>query len=203
MLPAVQLGFYTVAVALVERIWIVPGSVATSLLPHLTHTRQRDPRTAAVIARHTTCWVGAGCLLVFVLAGWGVPFLYTEEFAPAVAPLHWLLPGIFTLSIGKVLVAELLAQEKPRYTVYASTAAALANIVGNLLLIPRMGISGAALASSISYTLLSAILIGYYLRETRVSWTELVPRPADAHFYLAALRGARRRPLMPSRHEEV
>ena len=38
--------------------------------------------------------------------GIGIRVLYSSEFVAAVAPLRWLLPGIFTLSIGKVLVAE-------------------------------------------------------------------------------------------------
>jgi O-antigen/teichoic acid export membrane protein len=202
MLPVAQLGFYSIAVGMVERIWIVPGAVATALLPHLTNSRERDPKTAAIIARHVMLWVGAGCLLLFVAAGWIVRFLYTNEFAPAVAPLRWLLPGIFTLSIGKVLVAELLAQEKPRYTIYASTLAAIANVLANVLLIPRMGISGASLASSISYTLLSAVLIWYYLRETGVGWTELIPRPQDIRVYFAALRSFRGNTAVQSRPRE-
>jgi O-antigen/teichoic acid export membrane protein len=198
MLPTAQLGFYSIAVGLVERIWIVPGAVATALLPHLTNTRDRDPKSAAIIARHVILWVGSGCLVLFVMAGWLIRFLYTKDFAPAIEPLRWLLPGIFTLSIGKVLVAELLAQEKPRYTIYASVAAALANIFANLLLIPRMGISGASLASSISYTLLSAILIRYYLRETGVSWTQLIPRVDDVRIYFTVLRRLRRVPAIES-----
>src|SRR5439155_461651 len=109
-------------------------------------------------------------------------------FALAVPPLRWLLPGIFTLSIGKVLVAELLAREKPRYTVWASGAAVAANIIGNLLLVPRMGISGAALASSVSYTIMSSLLIWYYLRVTGLPWTVLIPRAADLSAYRALWR---------------
>ncbi len=193
MLPAEQLGFYAIAVGLVERLWIAPGAVAMVLLPHLTNTRERDPALSAVIARHVMVWVGAGCLVIFTFAGWVIRLLYTSDFTAAVAPLRWLLPGIFTLSIGKVLVAELLAQEKPRYTVWASTIAAVANVAANLVLVPRMGISGASLASSISYTLLSLILTWYYLRETHVPWTALVPRMSDLSVYATLWR--RSRPL--------
>jgi O-antigen/teichoic acid export membrane protein len=183
LLPPEQLGFYVIAVGLVERLWILPGSVATALLPHLTNSRERDPALSAEIARHVMVWTGAACLLVFLLADVVVRMLYSPTFATAAAPLRWLLPGIFTLSIGKVLVAELLAQEKPRYTVWASGMAALVNVAGNLALVPHLGVSGAALASSLSYTLLSFILVWYYLRETGVSWTALVPRPSDLMAY--------------------
>jgi O-antigen/teichoic acid export membrane protein len=188
LLPPEQLGFYVIAVGLVEQLWILPGAVANALLPHLTNSRDHHLALPATIARHVMVWVGVVCLLVFVLADVVVRVLYSSAFAPAVAPLRWLLPGIFTLSIGKVLVAELLAREKPRYAVWATGIATLVNIVGNLLLVPRMGISGAALASSISYSLLTLILTWYYLRETSVPWTALAPCRSDLLVYAAPWR---------------
>jgi len=188
LLPPEQLGFYVLAVAVAEKLWLLPGAVATPLLPHLTNSHGRDPRLAATIARHVMLWTGAGCLLVFALADVLVQVLYSSAFAPAVAPLRWLLPGIFMLSIGKVLVAELLAREKPRYTVWASGVAAAVNIAGNLVLVPRMGISGAAIASSISYSLLSLMLIRYYLQESGVPWEALIVRWSDLSAYTAFWR---------------
>jgi O-antigen/teichoic acid export membrane protein len=184
-LPAADLGYYVIAVALVERIWIVPGAVGSALLPHLTNSRDREPAVSAVMARHVMIWTGAACILVWVLAGVVVPVIYSPAFAPVVAPLRWLLPGVFTLSVGKVLVAELLAREKPRYGLSASAVASLVNIAGSLILVPRIGISGAALAASLSYSVLSVLLIRYYLRETGLSWTALLPGRSDLLSYVA------------------
>ena len=183
LLAPEQLGFYAIAVGVVERLWIIPGAVSTALLPHLTNSRERDPVLSAAIARHVMVWVGAGCLLCFAFADVVVEVLFSSAFGPVVAPLRWLLPGILVLSVGKVVLAELIAQEKPQYPSLASGIAVLVNIAGNLVLVPRMGISGAALASSISYSLLSVMWIWYYLRETGVRWTALVPRTRDLLVY--------------------
>ena len=107
LLPPEQLAFYVIAVEIAERIWIIPGAVSMALLPHLTNSRDRDPALAAVVARHTILWTGAGCLLVFAVAGVAVSLLYGAAFDAVATPLRWLLPGIFTLTVGKVLVAEL------------------------------------------------------------------------------------------------
>jgi O-antigen/teichoic acid export membrane protein len=188
LLPVEQLGLYAIAVGLVERIWIIPGSVATVLLPHLTNRRGGDAAVSAVICRHVAMWTAVTCGFVYVVADPLVTILFSPSFAGAVAPLRWLLPGILTLSIGKVLVGELLARERARYTVFASGAAVVANVAGNLLLVPRMGISGAALASSVSYTILSGTLTWYYLRVTGLRWTVLVPCAEDLSAYRAAWR---------------
>lgn len=185
LLPPDQLAFYVIATEIAERLWIIPGAIGTALLPHLTNSRQRDPALAAVIARHAAVWTGAACLVVFVVAGVAVEFLFTSAFAATTAPLRWLLPGILTLTIGKVLVAELLAREKIRFTIWLSLIAVSANVGANFVLIPRMGLAGAGLASSISYSLVALVVAWYYVRETGVPWRALVPGRADVQIYAA------------------
>ncbi len=183
LLPPEQLGLYVIAVGLAERIWIPTGAVATALLPHLTNTAKRDPALAATTSRHVMIWTGVVCLAVFGLADVIVTLMFSTAFAPATSPLRWLLPGIFTLSMGKVLVAEMLSREKIQFTVWLGIVAALMNIAGNLLLIPSMGISGSALASTLSYTFVSLIVVRYYLKETGLSWRILIPRATDLGVY--------------------
>lgn len=188
LLPPEQLGFYIIAVSLAERLWILTGAVANALLPHLTNAHERDPELVAVIARHVTVWTGAACLLVFAGADMVVRVMYSSAFVEVVAPLRWLLPGILTAATGKVLVAEILAREKIHYTIWTAVVIAPVNIVANFVLVPHMGTSGASLASSISYSLLSLMMVWFYLRETGVPWTALVPRWSDLQAYTALWR---------------
>jgi SAM-dependent methyltransferase len=128
-------------------------------------------------------WVGLACLAVFLWADTIIEILYSSNFNPTASPLRWLLPGIFALSVGRVLVAELLAREKPHYLVWASGAATVINIIGNILLVPHMGITGSAIASSVSGTLLALSLIRFYLRETGLPFSVLLPRHSDLAIY--------------------
>jgi O-antigen/teichoic acid export membrane protein len=194
LLAPEDLAFYALAVDIAEKLWIIPGAIGMALLPHLTNTRTRDPAMVAVIARHAILWVGAGCLLVFAIAGVAVPLLYGSAFQSVASPLRWLLPGIFTLTIGKVLVAELQAREKILYTIWLSLAAASLNIAANFILIPRLGITGAALASTLSYSLVAFIVAWYYVRETGVPWRALVPRRSDLPIYAGLWRRLRKIP---------
>jgi O-antigen/teichoic acid export membrane protein len=182
------LAFYVIAVDIAERLWFLTGAVANALLPHLTNARERDPALPAVIARHVMFWTGVACLLVFVLADPIVQALYSSAFAAVTAPLRWILPGIFVFTLGKVLLAEILVREKVSSMVWMSAIGTVVNVIGNLLLIPHMGISGAALASSISYSLISAIVVWYYLRETGVPWTTLLLRRSDVRPYVTVWR---------------
>jgi O-antigen/teichoic acid export membrane protein len=185
LLPPEQLGFYVIAVALVERLWLLPAAVGRALLPHLTNSSGRDPALAAIISRHVLIWTGVACLLIWVVADLLVHVLYSSEFSAVVAPLRWLLPGIFALSVGKVLVAELLARQKPYYSLWATGIAVVVNVLMNILLVPRIGISGAAVSSTVSYSLLSGMITWCYIRETGIRWKTLLPCKDDLLAYPA------------------
>jgi O-antigen/teichoic acid export membrane protein len=189
-LPPEQLAYYVLAVGIVERLWVLPGAAAVALLPHLTNSPTRDPVLSAVIARHVALWVGGASLLLFAFAHPAVELLYSSAFSPAVAPLRWLLPGIFLLSIGKVVLAEVIAREKPHFPSLASAVALIVNVAVNVALTPSMGISGAAVAASASYALLAVMWVWYYTKETRVPWTALLPSPKDFLLYTELLRRA-------------
>lgn len=183
-----DLAFYVVAVGLAERLWLLTGAVANALLPHLTNQPQRDPALPAAVARHVMLWTGLACLTVFLFADTVVSLLFGPAFSASTAPLRWLLPGILALSIGKVLVAELLAREKPGKASWATVVATVVNAVANLALVPQWGITGAAIASSVSYTLLSVIVTWCYVRETGVPWTRLIPCRDDLRPYAVLWR---------------
>jgi O-antigen/teichoic acid export membrane protein len=188
MLPPDQLAIYVIAVEVAERIWILPGAVSAALLPHLTNSPVRDPTVAAVVTRHTILWTAALCIVVYALAPWAIELLFSSAFASSASPLRWLLPGIFALALAKVLVAELLSREKIHFTVWLSLIAASVNACLNFVLLPRMGIAGAALASSVSYFLVAVVVIWYYVRVTGVSWRMLSPRRSDLVVYVALAR---------------
>lgn len=193
LLPEKQLALYSIAVEIAERIWIVPGAISAALLPHLTNVRQDSRELTSVVTRHAILWTGAGCLAVGAIAGFAVQLLYSSEYLGSVAPLRWLLPGIFTLAIGKVVLAELASRERIRFTVWLMFLVSGVNLALNFVLIPWCGLVGASLASTTSYTLLAAVVIWIYLRETGVAWTSLVPRWSDVQVYGSMLRAARRR----------
>lgn len=202
MLPPEQLGFYALAVELTERLWIITGAVATALLPHLTNSPQRETALVATICRHVLLWTGAAAVLLFIVSDLLITTLYSSAFAPAGTAVRWLLPGVLVLTMGKVLIAELAARERVGFTAWLAAGAAVVNIGANAVLIPAMGIAGAALASLLSYSMVSAVVTRRYLRETGLPWTVLLPSWRDvvayralwrAHVRLAALR-----PLKPA-----
>ena len=67
-----------------------------------------------------------------------------------------------------------LGEANPGVNSIVSLAALGANIALNLVWIPRFGASGASLASTVSYTSLSVLLLVVYRRTTGVPWRDLL-----------------------------
>ena len=58
-----------------------------------------------------------------------------------------------------------------------------------LLLVPRLGMVGAALGMSASYTVSAGYLLGYYRRATGATWVDLLPGAADLQWVLGGIVG--------------
>jgi len=76
---------------------------------------------------------------------------------------HILLIGTLAVSGSRILANDLAGRGRPVINTYIAIVSATLNIILNAIFIPRNGISGAALASAISYFFmffLKAIIYG-------------------------------------------
>jgi len=187
-LDPAQLGFYALGVVVSEALWQIPQAAASALFPRTARTVEHD-------ATEFTCFILRQVLLITTLCGIAVaalspfviPVVFGARFGPSVPVIWWILPGTIALSLGKVACADLAGRGKNGYSsVFAFICLAVTAFL-DWFLIPRMGIIGAAFASSIAY-FLDALLILVALRhELRVSWRSvLIPARSDVEAYRLA-----------------
>jgi len=189
---AASVGRYTLAVSLGQLLWLMSNSVATVLLPKVaasTNDRGESVRHTARVTR-LSLWATAACgLALAVLATQAIPMLYGEAFRPSIMALVWLLPGIVLFSVANVLAAYIAGIGKPRLNLLVSGVSLIVTIALDLLLIPKLNIKGAAIASSVSYSLSALLLIVFFIRETGASLREvLLPTSEDMKILLSVAR---------------
>ncbi|MCP3968438.1 MAG: oligosaccharide flippase family protein [Lentisphaerae bacterium] len=80
-----------------------------------------------------------------------VSLLFADKFLAASAPLTILGSGILFLLIAQFFIAAISAIERLRAVAYIGISGVVFNIIFNTVLIPFLGIEGAALATSLSY----------------------------------------------------
>lgn len=178
-----QVGLYFTAVALAELVWYLPNAVASALLPEVAASRDRA--LTGRVVRMTVPATMLGALGLLAVAWPAFAFL-RPAYLPAVAPMAVLLVGVVALSLHKVLASDLSGRGLPQYPSFSSTVALGITLVADLLLIPRLGILGAALASTLAYTTQTVLLTVIWVRQGG-GWRELVPRRSDAELLLRRL----------------
>lgn len=184
--PTEALGYYSMSVALAEMIFLFPSAVATIFFPHVAGSAREDSdRQVPLVSRVTLLLSGVVALLLIpcaVVLIWAV----LPAFGPSIAPFLVLLPGVVALSGARVVGGYVTGIGRPGINSIVSVVALVVNVVANLILIPRIGIVGAAVASLISYTLSSLLLTGVAARVSNTPLTAFwIPRAEDVRYMVA------------------
>jgi O-antigen/teichoic acid export membrane protein len=112
---------------------------------------------------------GLCSIILIFTAKYIILFLYGEEYFDSIKVLQILLPGVLILTIFKVLNMDLAGKGKPWVSMKAMLPALIINIIMNYLFIPKYGANGAALASTISYSLAAIVFLVLYSKEVKFS----------------------------------
>jgi len=194
-LTPAAVGYYSISVGIAERIWMLPGAFASVLFPKISSLRSVESNNLTPrISRHTFFITIFLSLVLAILAKPLIELFFGITFLPSLIPLLILLPGIIALSVSKVLTADLAGRGKPQYGTYSSFVSLVLNILLNLWLIPRWGISGAAFATTVAYILSTLLVIIFFIKISNKSYFEiLVIKKQDLQEYRKILVNIRNR----------
>jgi O-antigen/teichoic acid export membrane protein len=112
--------------------------------------------------------------------------LFGEAYAAGALALQILLIGIMFFALFQISSSVLSGMGKPKDVTKVIVIAALFNILINLILIPLIGMTGAAIATSISY-ILAFVLITKKLSKRigfHVPWLELIKTLASGGIFI-------------------
>jgi O-antigen/teichoic acid export membrane protein len=114
-------------------------------------------------------------LLVIGLTGkWLFPFLFGSSFNKMDDVFLLLMPGLMALSLLALMAAYFAAINQIRRNLLISLAGLAVIIIADVLLIPPLGIYGAAIASSIGYLVCFIIAYMYFAGEGTITITDLL-----------------------------
>lgn len=166
-LGVIEVGFYSIALMLVEKSWFFTTAISNALFPILRAGDDGKLLTARLV-RVSVLFTFMVSIFLVLTGNALISFIFGDDFSKSWVPLLWLLPGVIALTIPKVLVTQFAAMNKMEFAVYSSSPALVLNILLNLFLIPELGLKGAAIATSISYVVYSLLNIYFFTRLTNV-----------------------------------
>ena len=156
---ASSIGLYTFAVSLAELAFMIPDSVSTVFYPRVAGMERKEADLLAPqVSRFTVLVTALGVLGLLPLA-WVMTSFILPAYGASIVPFLILLPGIVALSVSKVVSGYISGLGLPLAVARASLANLGINVIANVILIPIIGIAGAALASLISYAGHATIMV--------------------------------------------
>ena len=157
-----ELSYYALAANIVNYVWLLPDAFKSVLFSK--SAKKFDKESIEFSSQVSSAFIII-CLLGFALLGrWLLELFYGIEFTNSFGVTLILISGAFSMSIFKLLGVVLVSQGKRMMNFIALLISAIVNIVLNALLIPRIGMYGAGVASVCSYTLCGMILLFYFCR---------------------------------------
>jgi O-antigen/teichoic acid export membrane protein len=184
-----DVGLYAVAVSVAQITWLVSTAAATVLLPRVASQQHDVARMGQIAARVGRITLVACVLTALGLAVAGHPLLrevYGPSYEPAIQALLLLLPGVAALGFAAALSAFIAGIGRPGVNLLIAGGALVVTLAADLSLIPRLGIDGAAIASSISYLVTALLTWVAFIRLAKVGYADpVVPRRADVVMLIA------------------
>lgn len=170
-----EVGYLYMAITLAELVWFISVAAETVLYPQLAQMAEGDAATlTARVCRQILILSVLSGVTLAVLAPTAVLLYGGRAFLPAVTPLRLLLPGIVALTISKILSALWVRRGWLLMLTLLAGGTGVLSISLNLLLIPWLGIAGAALATTIPYLVNAGISLWIYRcrisRDVGVVW---------------------------------
>jgi len=166
-----EIGIYSVAMQAAEAMWLLSAAVANAVTAPAIHDEEpaaaRLVRRAGLRALGLTAGVAA---LVGLVAPFVLPVVLGDAFEDAVRPLLLLLPGVVLYAPVSVLVVYLSVRHgRPRLSVIVSLVGMAVTLGLALVLIPRHGLAGAAVASTLGYAAGGGLAWLFFARVARTA----------------------------------
>ena len=187
MLNITDVGIYSIAVRLSEFWFFVPTIIASTLMPYFITLREENYH----LYRERLCqlfsfmfWLGVIVgLIVFVLGEEAILYLFGESYGRAYGALLYNIWGGIFIAQGLAASIWLISEGMQKYSLYIQMMAVSINIILNILLIPVLGIEGAAISTLLTY-FLATWLFGLFFKKLRGVTVMMIYASLPHHMFL-------------------
>ncbi|MGK0300440.1 MAG: O-antigen/teichoic acid export membrane protein, partial [Planctomycetota bacterium] len=194
-LAGTQVAYYSMAVTWAELVWHFPEALRDLFFSKVASSSHEEARRLTpVFARLGLLFslVGAVAIVLAIdpvmglitSVAKGSSAVWFEDWSPDVGMALWLLvPGTVGFTVSKILQADLAARNHLQTCINAQIAVLVVMVGFDIWLIPEHGALGAAVASTIAYTVGTIWTVFAYGAQTNISiWECLFVQPKDFRY---------------------
>jgi O-antigen/teichoic acid export membrane protein len=168
-------GYYAVATKVAELLRPVSASLTFVFRPLVASLPLAEARAQGLVLYRRFFALNLGGVAILALIGG--PLIVTffgAEFSASVPAFQILLIGLAAHGADGVLNGYNVGIGRPEFNSYTALIALVVTVVGDLLMIPQYGLIGAAVVSSVAYTVKAGVLAAIFLSTSGISLSELL-----------------------------
>lgn len=182
MASSAAIGLYVMAVRLSEVTTYASGALASALLPEVAGSRGGE-QAESLLSRtlRLTLYTNVVVLIpLWFAAPLILKVLFGAEFVPATGAFRWLLAAAVVWSASSIVISGLQGFGYPGLSTIARFLSAAVTAPALVILIPRRGIEGAAIASLLGYSVMLVVALVALVRRRQLGfWRYLRPQRQD------------------------
>ena len=148
----IYVSLYTIAQALVERIYLLSDAVGTMLMPKIAEDEKNNSQNLTpLVFKLSVIFTFIISLFLIFLSEKIIIFIYTDEFFDSAEIMKILLVAVVFSSGWRVLLQDLNGRGFTGQTASVNLIITFVCIILSIILLPKIGLVGAAIASTIAY----------------------------------------------------
>jgi O-antigen/teichoic acid export membrane protein len=174
-------GIYANGCSLAEAIWLVGNSISLIQYARLVNSSDKDyaAQVSKKLTRANVAITLAGLIVLVIIPSSFYTWLFGKDFTGVQEVIWTLAPGVLAFGFTMICSHYFAGIGMYRVNAIASSLGLIAAVAGCWLLVPGMGITGAGIASSLSYIVTTFFVVIVFMKRTKTSFTELIPKPGD------------------------
>ena len=186
-----SIGVYASGTQVTEGVNIVGQSIGLVAFSALSNTenKQRASQLTLRFMKIAILLTFTALLVICLLPTAFFELLFSEEFADIRPVILLMAPGIVFFSAHTILANYFSGTGKPKYNLYASLIGLTVTLISAFLLIPLLGIRGAAITTSLTYMALFIYQWIVFHKHTGSRLSQLIPEKEDFSWLKAELQG--------------
>lgn len=184
------LGIYSNGVSLTEAIWMVSGSMAMVQYSKIANSDNKQYSQQLTVNMTKISLLVTVVILIpmLLLPSAFYSFIFGKDFTNINHIMICLAPGVVFYNFALLIGHYFSGTGRYYINTTASAAGLLITLILSFVAIPMWGFYGAALVSSLSYIVVSATVIVFFYKESKIGFSQMIPDKNDLKLYFLEIK---------------
>ncbi|MDQ1098002.1 MULTISPECIES: polysaccharide biosynthesis C-terminal domain-containing protein [Chryseobacterium] len=176
-----SVGVFSVGVAFSEAIWTVSRSLSVILYADVVNSSNSDTaiQKAKVSMRISFLVTLLFITIILLVPSHWYALIFGKDFSQVKKITLLLAPGIMAIAVSNIIGYYFAGINKLRILNMKSLIGLIFTLVSSFIIIPRWGIAGACIITSVSYCLSSSLLFWRFYQETPFYFSDFILSRAE------------------------